>query len=109
MKFSVGQSVMMTRTYGKPKPATVEKIGRKYAHVGAGLDAMQVDLATGAEKSGFGRVFTMAEWEDRARRSELQAELRARGIGPVASGQFRHSTQTLEALLAVVIAAEVSS
>ena len=108
-KFFVGQNVMMTRPYGKPKPAVVEKLGRKYAHVAAGMDAIQVDLETGLEKNGFGRVFTLAEWDDRARRSELHTLLRVYGFGPVGSGQFKQATTTLEAILDILRESEVAS
>ncbi len=101
-KFTVGETVMMSRTYGKPKPAVVTKLGRKYAYAAAGRDEMQVDILTGQEPSGFGRIWTMQEWNDRIRLEELRAELRAHGIGPVGSSQFRQSVETLEALVEVL-------
>lgn len=101
-KFTVDQPVMMTRTYGKPRPAVITRLGSKYAYAVAGDYQMQVDLFTGAGVHGFGRVWTMPEWEERARLDELHAELRAHGIGPVGTSRFKQSIETLEALLAVL-------
>jgi hypothetical protein len=101
-KFTPGQSVMMTRSYGKPFPALVAKVGRKYAYIGTGSMQDQVDAETGAQKNGFGRAFTLEEWSERERSTKLHAELRAHGIGPVGSGRFTQSLETLEQILAVL-------
>ncbi len=101
-KFTPGQSVMMTRSYGKPFPAVVEKVGRKYAYIVGGGSKDAVDAVTGQQQHGFGRAFTMAEWEERERVSEVTRELRLHGIGPIGSGRFKQSIETLEAILAVL-------
>lgn len=106
-KFKAGDPVMMTRSYGKPFPTVVLKVGRKYAYIGRSGMADQVDAVTGAEKGGFGRAFTMQEWAERERIDEVTKELRAHGIGPVGSGRFKQSVETLEQMLAVLQASEV--
>lgn len=109
-KFKVGDPVMMTRSYGKPFLTEVVKVGSKYAYIGRGARSGmtdQVDAVTGAEKGGFGRAFTMQEWAERKRIDEVTKELRAHGIGPIGSGRFKQSVDTLEQLLAVLQATEV--
>lgn len=101
-KFTVGHQVMMTRSYGKPFPSVVSKVARKYAYIGTGSMQDAVDAVTGAQKDGYGRAFTMHEWEERARLDEVHAELRTHGIGPVGHGRFKQSVETLEAILAVL-------
>lgn len=101
-KFTVGQSVWITRTYGKPERAVVTKVARKYAYIGEGFRQVAVDAETGREKSGFGRAYTLKEWSERQRLDELHAELRAHGIGPVGTSRFKQSVDALEAILAVL-------
>lgn len=107
-KFVVGQRVMMTRTYGKPTEQVVTKLGRAYAYIGEGHQKMQVNISTGAEENGFGRVYTLPEWEERKRLNEVHEQLRAHGIGPVGTSRFKQSIETLEALLAVLQQVEPS-
>ncbi|MEV8023372.1 hypothetical protein [Microbacterium sp. NPDC080220] len=101
-KFNVGDTVMMSRMYSKPKSAVVTKLGRKYAYAAAGRDEMQVDILTGQASTGSGRIWTMQEWNDRVRLEELRAELRAHNIGPVGGSQFKQPVETLEALVEVL-------
>ena len=100
MTYTVGQTVMISRTYGKPKEGQVVKIGRKYGEARSGRGGMTFLLDSGAEANGFGRVWTLDAWAERKELSELSAKLRARGVS--VDGKAARSVVTLRGFLSVL-------
>ncbi|EYT61648.1 hypothetical protein [Microbacterium sp. UCD-TDU] len=100
MTYAVGQTVMISRTYGKPEEGQVVKIGRKYGEARSGYRAMRFLLESGAEADGFGRVWTLEAWAERKELSELSAKLRSRGVSVV--GAVARSASSLRGFLSVL-------
>lgn len=110
-KFEVGQTVLLTRGYGKrePEEVVISKVGRTLAYVQRNKWSEEAFyLADGCERrpansGGVGdRIWTLEEWTDRQHRDDLTKALAEHGIGPKGYGHLKQSTKTLERILAIL-------
>ena len=108
-KFTVGQQVWVTRSYSKPSVSEVVKVGRKYVTVGTGYSSDIYDMSDGRGRTGYDRIFTVDEWEERTRIDEIHAELRGYDIRPSQTSRFRLPLKVLEEILEVVRKAGANS
>ncbi|NKR90513.1 hypothetical protein GS483_00365 [Rhodococcus hoagii] len=118
MEAKVGDTVLVHasrwsntgKTYGT-RDARVAKVGRKYLYLEGGGVSVQAKFSreTGHEITDFGsrvRVYTPEEWATKERRDKVVARIQREHKIRHESWNFPQSTETLEAILQILDAAD---
>jgi len=107
-KFTVGQKVLVREPYARssePQEFEVSKVGRTLVYVKRWGSDWAFEMATGTERRGPNEggvgatLYTLEDWADRQRRSDIVDALAKHGFAPKGYGDFDQSTRTLERVL----------
>lgn len=86
-KFTVGQTVIVTRRHGQSEAAVVVKVGREYVYTGTTLGdrwprKFRMDTGEESLRGGFmgGAIYTEQKWADRNFRTALIDLLAEQGV-----------------------------
>jgi len=106
MKFHVGQRVIL-RHRRDAEEVEIAKVGRKYVYVELyGHTLTKFDAETGYEVTPYGspdRLYTLEEWADSLKRSDLFERLRRNGVMfDGRASRDRLTTPVLEQVLALI-------
>lgn len=104
-KFAVGQPVKVQNNRGQIRSATVTSVGRLVVHTDAPGERDGFRIDTGAlndkQYSSHGHIYTVEEWAEWQRTSNVRTRLGELGIAAV-GGHYQQSLDTLEKVIAIL-------
>lgn len=115
-KFKVGDTVIVQGSYNESRYGEkswedkIAKVGRKYVYLEGRYDheaKTAFDAETGYQKpTGFSgserTIYLPEEWDAKVRRKVVGEAIREHGLKPDGYGDFKQSTDVLEAILAIL-------
>lgn len=103
-KFVVGQEVIVTRPLyrGGHDRVVISTVGRVFVYVGEDFDTRKFRIDDGSEQmNGYpgGTLYTLAEWDEKKKFTDVVAQLRALGVSFEYGSARKFSLAQLEAAL----------